>query len=40
MDFFNHERNPQHLGYTTPWSNGKQTLAQVAEKTACRLLRS
>ena len=34
MDFYNHERDHQHLGYTTPWSNYEQTLTPVAEKAA------
>ena len=34
MDFYNHERDHQHLGYTTPWSNYEQTLTPVAGKAA------
>jgi putative transposase len=34
MDFYNHERDHQHLGYTTPWANYEQTLSPVAGKAA------
>ena len=34
MDFYNHERDPQHLGYTTPWSNYEGTAEQAEAKAA------
>lgn len=34
MNFYNHERDHQHLDYTTPWSNYDRSVSQTESKAA------